>query len=165
MIATFFRASTTTSRERMIFGDDRAIVELVLAGDKAAFGELIERNSVAALAFARRLLGSPNAEDAVQEAFLAAFLKLENLRDRDHFRAWLFGILANVCRSRLRLLREGYFHDFLGGQPVVGFRLEEGGPSAEDVFETRELHRLISDAIEALPDEQREAVRLHYFRD
>ena len=148
----------------MIFGDDRAIVELVLAGDKAAFGELIERNSVAALAFARRSLGSSNAEDAVQEAFLAAFLKLENLRDRDHFRAWLFGILANVCRSRLRLLREGYFHDMLGGQPVVGFRLEDVEPSAEAVSETRELHRLISDAIEALPEEQREAVRLHYFR-
>jgi uncharacterized protein len=144
--------------------DDKAIVERVLRGDKAAFGELIERNSVGALAFARRLLGSPNAEDAVQEAFLAAFLKLENLRDHDRFRAWLFGILANVCHSRLRLMREGYFHDLLGGQPVVGFRLEDVEPSAEAVFETRELHSLIFAAIEALPEEQREAVRLHYFQ-
>ena len=143
---------------------DRTIVERVLAGDKPAFGELIERNNVAALVFARRLVGSTNAEDAVQEAFLAAFLKLEKLRDHDRFRAWLFGILANVCRSRLRLLREGYFHDVLGGQAIVGFRLEDFEPSAEAVFETRELHSLISDAIEALPEEQREAVRLHYFQ-
>jgi hypothetical protein len=148
----------------MISEGDRTIVERVLAGDKAAFGELIERNSVGALAFARRLLGSPNAEDAVQEAFLAAFLKLENLRDHDRFRAWLFGILANVCRSRLRLLREGYFHDVLGGEAIVGFRLEDFEPSAESVFESRELHSLISHAIEALPEEQREAVRLHYFQ-
>ncbi|MGA9723431.1 MAG: bifunctional nuclease domain-containing protein [Candidatus Binatus sp.] len=144
--------------------DDRTIVERVLAGDETAFGELIERNRVAALAFARRLLGRPNAEDAVQEAFLAAFLKLENLRDHDRFRAWLFGILANVCRSRLRLMREGYFHDLLGGEAIVGFRLEDFEPSAESVFESRELHSLISHAIEALPEEQREAVRLHYFQ-
>jgi RNA polymerase sigma factor (sigma-70 family) len=144
--------------------DDRTIVERVLAGDKMAFGELIERYRVGALAFARRLLHSANAEDAVQEAFLAAFLKLENLRDRDRFRAWLFGILANVCHSRLRLLKEGYFHDVLGGQAIVGFRLEDAEPSAEAVFETRELHSLIFAAIEALPEEQREAVKLHYFQ-
>ena len=144
--------------------DDRTIVERVLAGDRLAFGELIERYRVGALAFARRLLHSANAEDAVQEAFLAAFLKLENLRDRDRFRAWLFGILANVCHSRLRLLREGYFHDVLGGQAIVGFRLEDAEPSAEAVFETRELHSLIFAAIEALPEEQREAVKLHYFQ-
>jgi RNA polymerase sigma factor (sigma-70 family) len=161
-IATFFRANTTISRERMTAEDDRTIVERVLAGDKTAFGELIERNSVAALAFARRLLGRPNAEDAVQEAFLAAFLKLENLRDHDRFRAWLFGILANVCRSRLRLLREGYFHDVVGGQAIVGVRLGDFEPSAQAVFETRELHSLIFKAIEALPEELREATKLHY---
>jgi len=144
--------------------DDRTIVERVLAGDKLAFGELIERYRVGSLAFARRLLRSANAEDAVQEAFLAAFLKLENLRDRDRFRAWLFGILANVCHSRLRLLKEGYFHDVLGGQAIVGFRLEDAEPSAEAVFETRELHSLIFAAIEALPEEQREAVKLHHFQ-
>jgi DNA-directed RNA polymerase specialized sigma24 family protein len=53
----------------MTFEGDRTTVERVLAGDKAAFGELIEHNSVAALAFARRLLGRPNAEDAVPEIF------------------------------------------------------------------------------------------------
>jgi len=52
----------------------------------------------------------------------------------------------------------------LGGQAIVGFRLEDFEPSAEAVFETRELHSLISDAIEALPEEQQEAVRLHYFQ-
>lgn len=163
-IATFFFASTTISSERMTFEDDRTIVERVIAGDKMAFGELVTRYRGRALAFARRLLGSASAEDAVQEAFLAAFLKLENLRDHDRFNAWVFGIVANVCRSRLRLSREGYLYDELGGRIIVGVRLEDFEPSAESVFETRELHSLISDAIETLPEEQREAVRLHYFQ-
>jgi DNA-directed RNA polymerase specialized sigma24 family protein len=99
--------------------DDRTIVERVLAGDKLAFGELIERYRVGALAFAWRLLRNANAEDAVQEAFLAAFLKLENLRDRDRFRAWLFGILANLCHSRLRLLREDTFTTYWADRQLL----------------------------------------------
>jgi DNA-directed RNA polymerase specialized sigma24 family protein len=74
---------------------------------------------------------------AVQEAFLAAFLGLKALRDAGRFRAWIFGIVANVCRYRLRRRREGYFHDEQGGQMVTGFTLEDARPSAEAVFETR----------------------------
>ena len=140
------------------------IVARVLAGDKAAFGGLIERHRASALAFSRRILDANEAEDAVQEAFLAAFLGLKTLRDAGRFRAWLLGIVANVCRYRLRRRREGYFHDEQGGQLVTGFTLENAQPSPEAVFEARELHRIVSDAIGELPDEQRQAVTLHYLR-
>jgi DNA-directed RNA polymerase specialized sigma24 family protein len=59
--------------------------------------------------------------------------------------------------------REGYFWDRLGGRYFPGFSLEEAEPSAELVYETKELHQLISAAIEALPGEQRDAVRLRYY--
>ena len=107
----------------------------MLAGDKAAFGGLIERHRESALAFSRRILDANEAEDAVQEAFLAAFLGLKGLRDRGRFRGWTLGIVANVCRYRLRRRREGYFHDERGGQMVTGFTLEDAQPSAEAVFD------------------------------
>ncbi|MBV8135388.1 MAG: bifunctional nuclease family protein [Deltaproteobacteria bacterium] len=146
----------------MSLEEDRDIVARVLAGDKAAFGALIERHRASALAFSRRILDANEAEDAVQEAFLAAFLGIKALRDAGRFRAWLFGIVANVCRYRLRRTREGYFRDEQGGRLVTGFMLEDAQPSAEAVFEIRELHRIVSDAIGELPDEQRQAVTLHY---
>src|SRR5215472_5379662 len=114
----------------MSIEDDRQIVARVLAGDKAAFGVLIERHRASALAFSRRILGANEAEDAVQEAFLAAFLSLKGLRDAGRFRAWIFGIVANVCRYRLRRMREGYFRDEQGGQMWTGFTLEDAQPSA-----------------------------------
>jgi RNA polymerase sigma factor (sigma-70 family) len=143
---------------------DREIVARVLAGDKAAFGALIERHRASALAFSRRILGANEAEDVVQEAFLAAFLGLKALRDADGFRPWIFGIVVNVCRSRLRRMREGYFRDQWGGRMFSGFTLEDAQLSAEAVFEARELHRIVSGAIDELPDDQRQAVTLHYLR-
>jgi len=148
----------------MSLEEDREIVDRVLTGDKAAFGTLIERHQASALAFARRILDANEAEDAVQEAFLAAFLGLKQLRDASRFRAWIFGIVANLCRYQLRRMREGYFHDEHGGQMVTGFTLENAQPSAEAVFETTELHRIISGAIGELPGDQRQAVTLHYLR-
>ena len=72
------------------------------------------------------------------------------------------GIVANLCRYRLRRRREGYFLDEQGGQMVTGLAREEAQPSAEAVFETRELHRIVSDAIGELSDDQRQSVTLHY---
>lgn len=91
----------------MSIADDNEIVRRVLAGEKAAFGDLIDRHLPETLGFAARLLNRLDAEDVVQEAFLAAFLNLHKLRDQDRFRSWLLGITANLCRYRLRLLRKG----------------------------------------------------------
>src|SRR5260370_33314319 len=56
-----------------------------------------------ARARAARLCPQPDdADDAVQDAFLQAFLALDRLRDPDRFAGWLGGIVANVCRAQRR---------------------------------------------------------------
>jgi len=84
----------------MSIEEDCEIVALVLAGDKAAFGTMIEQHRASALALFRRILDANETEDAVQEAFLAAFLGLKALRDADWFRGWILGIVAIVCEFR-----------------------------------------------------------------
>jgi RNA polymerase sigma factor (sigma-70 family) len=83
--------------------DDR-LVHRVLAGDKPAFGELVDRHRQEALRLAGRLLRrrAHEAEDIVQEAFLHAFLSLARLRSPERFRGWLLGIVLNLARSRWR---------------------------------------------------------------
>ena len=134
----------------------------VLAGNRSAFGILIDRHRAGALAFARRLVSRADAEDVVQDALISAFLAMGTLRAPERFKSWLLGIVINLCRTRLRLRREGYFDDRYGGRALAGFRLEDTTPSAEFVQEARELHRMISEAVGTLPNEMREAVRLHY---
>jgi RNA polymerase sigma factor (sigma-70 family) len=142
--------------------DDANLVARVLAGDRSGFGILIDRHHAGALAFARRLVSRADAEDVVQDALVAAFLAMGKLRAPERFKSWLLGIVINLCRTRLRLRREGYFDDHYGGRAISGFRLEDAAPSAEFIHETRELHQMISDAVGTLPNEMQETVRLHY---
>src|SRR5262249_43843023 len=56
--------------------------------------------------FAMRMLGNRHdAEDALQEAFLAAYRSLGRYRERHAFRGWLYRILVNRCRSAARQRR------------------------------------------------------------
>ena len=53
--------------------------------------------------FACYYLGNPqDAEDAVQDAALAAWKHFGELKREEAFRAWIFQILVNICRRSLR---------------------------------------------------------------
>src|SRR5437773_11698979 len=143
--------------------DDGQIVERVLAGDRDAFGLLIDRHRDGATRFASRILrGRADAEDVVQEAWLHAFLELAELRARDRFVAWLLGIVMNLARTRLRARRETPVEDWAGGRAIREFVWMDAEPTPEARQEAHELHDRIWSALGALPQEQQETVQLHY---
>jgi RNA polymerase sigma-70 factor, ECF subfamily len=75
---------------------DGDLVRLARDGDPAAFRLLVERHLPMARARAARLCPQPDdADDAVQDAFLQAFIALDRLRDPGRFAGWLGGIVAN----------------------------------------------------------------------
>jgi RNA polymerase sigma-70 factor (ECF subfamily) len=77
--------------------------ERALAGDHDAFSELA-RVSIGRLYVVARLIlrDDARAEDATQEALLAAWRRLEGLRDPDRFEAWLHRLLVNACYREAR---------------------------------------------------------------
>src|ERR1700693_3091823 len=80
---------------------DAELVVSAPAGDVDAFTVLVERYPVPALR-----LGDwdarDEAEDAVQEAFVKTFRRLDTYRPSSAFRPWLFTIVANEARNRRR---------------------------------------------------------------
>ncbi len=69
-------------------------------GDGEAFAELLRPEYRSAVRLAKALLHNVDeAEDAVQEAALKAWRKLDNLREGSLLRPWFLGIVANQCRS------------------------------------------------------------------
>jgi RNA polymerase sigma-70 factor (ECF subfamily) len=75
-------------------GQDLSLVERTLAGDLAAFEELVELYRLDVYRVAARIVGPDEADDVAQDAFLRAFHRLDTFRG-DSFRAWLLRITHN----------------------------------------------------------------------
>lgn len=84
----------------------RELVERARTGDHAAFSELARSSGDRLLRLARLILHDEAlAEDATQEALVAAWRYLGGLRDPRRFDAWLNRLLVNACRQEARRSR------------------------------------------------------------
>jgi RNA polymerase sigma-70 factor, ECF subfamily len=138
---------------------DGDLVRLARDGDPAAFRLLVERHLPMARARAARLCPQPDdADDAVQDAFLQAFLALGRLRDPDRFAGWLSSIVANVCRAQRRRAPLTLLGDWPENLHPAS---AHGLPSAEDLDRADVLDR----AVAGLPPGQRHAVTQFYYAD
>lgn len=84
---------------------DEALHERLLAGDLAAFDALYDRHERHLFAFIRTHLDPAEAEDVLQEAFLAVVRERADVRTARCFKAWLFQVARNLCLNRLRSRR------------------------------------------------------------
>jgi len=83
--------------------DDVALVMRTLAGDRAAFGTLVQRYEEPVRRVARAVLHDvSDADDAAQDTFLTALMKLDRYDQRRPFRPWLLRIATNTAIDRRR---------------------------------------------------------------
>jgi RNA polymerase sigma-70 factor (ECF subfamily) len=131
-------------------------------GDRSAFDEItaLHQGRVARLVF--RLLGwDAEAEDVVQDVFLAAYQNRKRFRGQSSVLTWLMAIAINRCRRhhlrqalRLRVLRDWWRR-----------RSQPPDPPADDSPMQRELHERVRSAVRALPQPLREAAVLRFLED
>src|SRR5512140_3513924 len=82
---------------------DSELVVAARAGDKAAFGVLVERYETMVQRLAWRMIGDVDiAHDLAQDALLQAYLSLDSLQADSSFKSWLYGLTLNVCRMYIR---------------------------------------------------------------
>jgi RNA polymerase sigma-70 factor (ECF subfamily) len=140
--------------------DRRSDAELVIAarqGDLDAFAALVERFRVPALRVAYGIAGN-EAEDAVQDAFVKAYRKLDGFRTDAAFRPWLFTIVTNEARNRRRSSSRRSKLDLqVRDQP------QPVGAAVDDVVTQHDQRRRLLDVVANLPDRYREVVTLRYF--
>jgi RNA polymerase sigma-70 factor (ECF subfamily) len=134
--------------------DDAALALRAQAGDRTAFGKLVERYADQARRVARAVLQDPDdADDAAQDAFLAALVKLDQYDPSRPFGPWLLRIAANAAtdRRRRRTVRRADALD----QELVG-----GGPQPDTVAERQVFLGRLRQALSELPERRRLAVVL-----
>jgi RNA polymerase sigma-70 factor (ECF subfamily) len=83
--------------------DELAMVERCRRGDLGAFEELYRLHAGRLYSVALRLVGNPaDAEDLLQEVFLAAHRKLDTFRGESALGTWLYRLATNLCLDHLR---------------------------------------------------------------
>ena len=113
--------------------DDAGLVQRVRGGDLSAFERLVDRHRPVVIRVAARIVGSGEAEDVSQDAFLRAFHRLARFRGDAPFRSWLLRITHNAALDHVRRRR---------AEPVDPEALDTGEPSSArppaDRLEVRE---------------------------
>jgi RNA polymerase sigma-70 factor (ECF subfamily) len=136
---------------------DAQVVRDVLAGDRDAYRLLVRRYGETLHGHALRMSGSTDeAADLVQRALVQGFRKLHTCKDPERVGAWLFRILANLCKDHVRSPRR---RDV--GIAALSGALRADGDPASDAADA-EARRRIWRALDALTAEQREAFVLKH---
>lgn len=128
---------------------EREIVARVRRGDAGAFDALVERHAPRALSLACRVMRDPHdAEDLVQDAFVAALARIDGFDPRRPFAPWFFRILVrrgiDLCRARAVRRTE-----------PIPETAAAGGRSPFDDAAGSELHRDLARALDRLSPRQR----------
>ena len=131
---------------------DTELIAAHRAGDREAFGRLVDRHAHQMWGVAVRTLGDPeDAADAVQDALVAAYRRAGSYRGEASVRTWLHRILVNTCIDRLRRERV---------RPTVPWPMAEMPARGPDQATELATRMAVEDALALLTPEQRVAVVL-----
>jgi RNA polymerase sigma-70 factor (ECF subfamily) len=153
-------ASSTEGGDR--HEDDRLLLA-VASGDQAALAKIIDRHGRGLRLFAARLLGSAaDAEDIVQDVFVAAWKHAARFDPaKGRASTWLYRIAANRCIDRRR---RRSFRAFIGLDAITDEPVGDE-PSAHALVGARQELAIVRGGLATLPERQRMALLLRAVAD
>jgi len=136
-------------------------------GDLAAFSQLVQRHKIPLFNFILRHVRTPSAaEDLLQDVFLKLVQNSADFKHEARFTTWLYTIARNLCIDHFRKMSLRN-HDSLDQETLPERRtLHDTTPNSsvdanvERAALSRELRHPIVDAVENLPEDQREVFLL-----
>lgn len=146
--------------------DKDAVLIRAQRGDREALNLLFDSYRNQLLASARRILPRPqDAEDAVQEAMLAAFKHLHEFGRRAEFSTWLTRIVINAALMQIRKARcrptiSWDQQDTPVGEASLKETVRDQKPNPEQIYGQTEEEAVLHEALGRLPANYQRAIRL-----
>ncbi|MCD0461615.1 RNA polymerase sigma factor [Roseiconus lacunae] len=145
--------------------DDPSLVERACDGNSLAFTRLIQCNRDKLFASLCRFLDSPvDAEEALQEAFVRAFTRIESFKRNSKFSTWLYRIALNTAITNRQKNRRAISIHGRDQQYLYDFE-DSRYESAESMIIREEQKQLVHAALDRLNDDHRAILILREMDD
>lgn len=146
---------------------DLLLVERTLAGDQRAYGLLVLKYQRRIQRLVGRMVRDVDlVEDIAQETFIRAYRALHQFRGDAQFYTWLYRIAVNTAKKFLLELKRNpaMSESFLSSAEEDETSAPKYEPSTEETPESelaaKEIAGVVNTAMDALPEELRQAVTL-----
>ena len=148
----------------MDYNDTHQLIASYLAGNQDALERLIQNYQAGVYRLALSILDDPaDANEAAQDVFIAVANSLDSYQHFTTFKAWLYTITVNGCRSRLRKAKT---IENLKNILRNAFHIQSQSiPSTEEKVIRNERDAALWQAIGKLKDKHRVPLVLHYFNN
>lgn len=145
---------------------DAQLVTQAQQGDSRSFDLLVLKYQHRVIALIRRFVkNEAEAEDLAQETFIKAYRALPNFRGESAFYTWLYRIAVNTAKNGLEVNKR---------RPTSDVDIDEIGEYAfdehlqqqdtpENMLASEDMQRVVSQALEKLPDDLRRALMFREF--
>ena len=134
------------------------------AGDEEVFTRLYQACYRMVYLQAMKILGQADqAEQVVQDVFIAVFRSIDKLKDPESLRSWIGGIVVRLALHQRKMQTDS--REFALEEEAMFDLLDSGPPvsSPEDTLCERDTGLILGELVDQLPDEQRTAVMLYYY--
>ena len=140
--------------------EDETLVMLTLAGEETAYEALVTRYQKSVIASALSVTKNQfMAEDAAQDAFVTAWMKLNTLQEPQKFGSWVCRIAKNCALNMIGRYRSFLPLDVVDN--VNAFADADSNPA--ELYALSEEREEVNKSIEALPEKVKQIIHLHYF--
>lgn len=155
-------------KKQTIRDEDYEFVSLCKKGEVDAFEVLVRKHQKRMLNIAYRMMGDyDEACEIVQDAFVSAYRGIKNFKGRSKFSTWLYTIVMNLAKNRLKQLKTQRNHEkysiddpLLTNEGEIHVDPASGDPSPLERLEKKDIQHKVQGCIDSLEHEFREVIVL-----
>src|SRR5215469_12955643 len=168
---TFFSVRTDTlAASDLRAWSEEQLIAAAKTGERAPFGELCERHVKKVLrAIYRIMRNREDAEDAVQDSLLSAFVHIKDFDERSRFATWLTRIAINAALMKFR--KNHWKREIPMNEPNPRSELEwqreiqDDAPDPEESYCARERREILNRALSGLRPGAKRVVEIYQLQE
>ncbi len=145
--------------------NEQLLLEKAKSGDIAAFEELIDAYQKKVFNLALRIIGNyDDAADLAQETFVRIYKAISNFKEQSSFSTWVYRITTNVCLDEIRKRKNkkvvSLDEDIHMEDGDMKRQVVSDDPGPDEAAEREEVRRVVNNAINKLPEDQRAVITM-----